>query len=101
MWCNKAAGRLEAICLDPAAHRELVLPEGVSVLAVHPELPAAAFGDAPATRSLVLLPGAPFPRVAIELLSRRGLRKVIRVDPLTGAAIVENGAASVSEEEKK
>ena len=44
--------------------------------------------DAPA-RSFVLYPGAPVPRIGIELAGRAGPHRVIAVDPLTGFSHVQ------------
>jgi hypothetical protein len=77
--------------LRPDSERELVLPDGISIRAVLPEPP----GFEQPVRSYFLLPGAAFPRIAIVIGNRKGNRKVIRLDPITGAPSVsamENGA---------
>lgn len=89
-------GRLELHTADPKAARTLQLPEGVSILHVHPEPP----GEPETARSVLLLPGTPFPRIGVELLNRRGNRRLIRIDPLAAVPIVEIPAERVSGEER-
>ena len=88
--------RIEMRTPDPKAARTLALPEGVSILHIHPEIP----GDAEAARSILLVPGSPFPRLGVELLNRRGSRRLVRVDPLSGTPVVEIPPERVSEEER-
>lgn len=80
----------------PGFQRELVLPDGVTVFRVYPALP----GDPPEERSILFLPAANIPAVAIELLNQRGLHRLVRIDPLTGSPVVETPPAGVSEEER-
>ncbi|WP_321475896.1 prepilin-type N-terminal cleavage/methylation domain-containing protein [uncultured Paludibaculum sp.] len=89
-------GRMELHGALPGFRRELVLPDGVTVLHVLPEFP----GDPPEERSILFLPAANVPAVGIELLNRRGLRRIVRIDPLTGSPSVETPVASVSGEER-
>jgi hypothetical protein len=67
---------------DPA---KMLLPEGVTVTHVHPEPP----GEPPETVSVVLMPGATFPALRIELLNTRGQRRLVRIDPLAAVPVVE------------
>ncbi len=89
-------GRLEMHTTDPKFARTLQLPEGVSILHIHPELP----GEAETARSILFLPGTPFPRLGVELLNRRGSRRLIRIDPLAAVPVVEIPPESVSGEER-
>ncbi len=87
---QKAEGVITSRGLRPDSERELTLPEGIRMVAVLPEPPGF---DQPA-RSYFLLPGAAFPRIAIVIANRKGNRKVVRLDPITGApsvAAMENG----------
>jgi len=69
---------------EPGFRRRLVLPDGVSILAVHPDLPI----DADAPRSFLLYPGGSVPRIGIEIANQRN-RRIIRVDPITGVPQIE------------
>ena len=66
--------------------RKLELPDGVRITAVYPPLPEE---DPNAPRRFVLLPGGTAPRIGIELRNRRGARKIVRVDPMTGVPRIE------------
>jgi prepilin-type N-terminal cleavage/methylation domain-containing protein len=93
---DKSAGKLEIRGSQPALAKELVLEEGISILRIHPEPP----GDPVPVRHVVLTPGAPFPAFAIELLNRRGQRRLIRMDPLSSVPIVETPLEDVSTVER-
>ena len=65
--------------------RRLVLPEGVSIVAVHPALP----GEPEGQRRFLLYPGGAVPRIGIEIANQRLSRRVVRVDPITGVPQIE------------
>lgn len=90
-------GRLEMRTVEAAASRDLKLDEEISIAAVLPAVPGA--GEE-MMRSVVLLPGGVFPRLTVELLSRRGQRRWVRIDPLTRMAVVQMAPESVSTGEK-
>jgi len=80
------AGRLSAFSNDPAFARELALPDGIGIEAVH----SGEEGEsAEAQRRIVLLPGGAVPGLGIQLLSRRGARRIVKLDPMTGYPRVE------------
>lgn len=93
---DKSTGRLEAQGATPASAVQLALPEGISILHIIPEPP----GEPVPVRQVVLTPGATFPAFAIELLNRRGQRRLIRMDPLSSVPIVETPAEDVSTVER-
>ncbi len=67
----------------------LTLDEGVTIAGVEPRLtqdPAADEENAP--RRFVLMPGAGWPALKIELESARHARRVISLDPITGSPSV-------------
>jgi hypothetical protein len=57
----------------------LTLPEGITI----------ADPDPSAVHQLILMPGGTAPRIAIELKNRKGSRRVVRVDPMTGIPRIE------------
>jgi len=59
---------------------ELKLPDGILIDAVLPRTDE----DADGVRRLILLPGASVPGVGIQLANRRGGRRIVRLDPMTG-----------------
>lgn len=68
--------------------RTLQLPDGIGIGAIRP-----AIAEEPqAERSVLLLPGAAFPRLLIELTSQGGGRRSVRIDPATGTPVVEEAA---------
>lgn len=73
---------------DNAAEKKLSLPPGVTVSAVWPPLPFPS--DIP--RQFLIQPGGVMPRIGIELVNRRGTRRIVRLDPITGVTQIEKPA---------
>lgn len=66
--------------------REMTLPEGVLIAAVYPLVP----NEPPeAPRRIYLFPGGTIPRIGIDLVNRRGVHRIVRVDPMTGVPQIE------------
>jgi prepilin-type N-terminal cleavage/methylation domain-containing protein len=65
----------------PSLSRELDMPPGVTIRAVWPKLPV---GDTNEPRRFLLLPGGNVPRIGIEIANRKGARRMVRVNPMTG-----------------
>jgi Tfp pilus assembly protein FimT len=78
---------LSAYSNDPGFQRELTLPDGIGIEAVLSG--DAAEQNQEPQRRIVLLPGAVVPGIGIQLLSKRGARRIIRLDPMTGYPRVE------------
>jgi len=71
---------------DPGFSRTLKMPAGVTIEAVLPPE-----GEEPeGVRRLILLPGATVPGIGIQLAGRRGARRIVRLDPMTGYPRVES-----------
>jgi prepilin-type N-terminal cleavage/methylation domain-containing protein len=70
---------------DPGFLRTLELPDGIEVRKVLPELPE----ETGSPRRFLLYPGGTVPRIGVELENRRGVRRTVRVDPITGVPQVE------------
>lgn len=64
--------------------RELSMPTGVSITGVLPERVESS-GD----RHVFLYPGGTVPRIGVELANKRGTRRIVRVDPMTGVPQIE------------
>jgi prepilin-type N-terminal cleavage/methylation domain-containing protein len=73
---------------DPAFRRRLDLPEGVRIENVLPE--AEERED---VRRFLVLPGGTPPRLGVEIANRRGTRRIVRVDPMTGSPRIERPEA--------
>jgi hypothetical protein len=71
--------------VDPSFVRRLEIPEGVHILRVLPELPIP--DDLP--RMFMLHPGGSVPRIGVELANRRGMRRIVSVDPISGSPQVQ------------
>jgi prepilin-type N-terminal cleavage/methylation domain-containing protein len=79
--------------LRPGFEKEVVLSEGVHLQSVLPE----PVGEPQPVRSLLILPGASFPQIAVVLRNMRGQERMVKLDPVSGVASV---AAPKTEEEK-
>jgi prepilin-type N-terminal cleavage/methylation domain-containing protein len=66
--------------------KRLEIPDGISIEAV---LPLENGADPAAPRQFILLPGGTAPRIGIQLRNRKGTRKIVRVDPMTGIPRIE------------
>jgi prepilin-type N-terminal cleavage/methylation domain-containing protein len=69
----------------PGFERKLHLPDGVVIEAVFPELEEPQEGS----RQFLLIPGGVPPRIGVQLRNRRGSRRIVRVDPITGVPQIE------------
>jgi prepilin-type N-terminal cleavage/methylation domain-containing protein len=70
----------------PTLSRELDMPPGVTIRAVWPKLPD---GETNEPRRFLLFPGGNVPRIGIEIANRKGVRRLVRVDPMTGVPAVQ------------
>jgi competence protein ComGC len=70
---------------EPGFSRKLDMPEGVSIVRVLPEL----LTDSGGPRSFLLYPGGAIPRFGVQLVNRRNVERIVRVDPITGVPQVE------------
>src|SRR5215469_9024913 len=66
--------------------RKLALPDGIAITHVLPELEDQ---DPTAPRTFVLYPGGTVPGFGIQLINRRNVERIVRVDPITGVPRVE------------
>jgi hypothetical protein len=70
---------------DTAFVKKLDLPPGIAVRAVWPALEEPS--DEP--RRFLLQPGGVPPRIGIEIANKRGVRRIVRLDPITGVTRIE------------
>jgi hypothetical protein len=71
---------------EPGFLRTLVMPDGVTIHRLHPALPDMTEET---RRIFYVYPGGTIPRIGVELANRRGSRRLVRVDPTTGIAQIE------------
>ncbi len=65
--------RLSAYSSDGGFTRDLALPDGIALESVQPE-----------TAEIILLPGGTVPGIGLQIANRRGSRRLVRLDPMTG-----------------
>jgi type II secretory pathway pseudopilin PulG len=82
---SKADNSLEMRSAEPGFFRKLQLPEGISIVQVLPQLP----DDPGLKRSFLLYPGGTVPPLGLQLINRRSVQRLVRVDPITGVPHVE------------
>lgn len=78
-------GTLTMRSMEPGFERKLEMPQGVTIEAVWPKVEEPA--DAP--RRFILMPGGTAPRIGIQIANQRGSKRIVRVDPITGAPQIE------------
>lgn len=71
---------------EPGFERTLVLPDGVTIVRIHPALPAAVEET---VRRFYVYPAGSIPGIGIEIANRRGARRIVRIDPMSGVAQAE------------
>ena len=82
---SKTDNSLEMQSSEPGFVRRMQMPDGVSIVQVLPPLP-----DNPdAKRNFLLYPGGTVPPLGLQLINRRNVQRVVRVDPITGVPHVE------------
>ena len=69
--------------------RKLDMPSGVTIQQVWPRLAE----ETGAPRLFLLLPGGAVPRIGIEIVNRKGVHRIVRVNPMTGVPEIERIAA--------
>jgi prepilin-type N-terminal cleavage/methylation domain-containing protein len=82
---SKSENALSMRSTELGFFRKLELPDGVSITHVLPELPE----NPNAPRIFMLYPGGTAPRFGVQLINRRNVERIVRVDPITGVPHVE------------
>ena len=85
---SKPDNSIEMQSSEPGFSRKLQMPEGVSIVQVLPQLPENP-ENPDATRTFFLYPGGTVPPLGVQLINRRNVQRVVRVDPITGVPRVE------------
>jgi prepilin-type N-terminal cleavage/methylation domain-containing protein len=82
---DRAQNRLLLAAADNSFRRQVDLPDGVTIERVLPAIPNL---DEMLPRQFLIHPGGVVPAIGLELKNRRDVRRVVSVDPITGAAQV-------------
>jgi len=77
---SKAENALSMRSTENGFSRTLQMPEGVTITRIFPDLPA----DPATPRVFLLYPGGAPPSFGVQLMNRRNVERVVRVDPITG-----------------
>jgi len=83
---SKPDNSLEMRSSEPGFYRKMEMPDGVSIVQVLPQMPDE---DSTAKRNFLLYPGGTVPPLGLQLINRRNVQRVVRVDPITGVPHVE------------
>jgi len=86
---SKASNTLEMRSSEPGFYRKMSLPDGISIVQVFPALPEDSSVDGSGNRDFVMYPGGTVPPLGLELVNRRNVQLLVRVDPITGVPHVE------------
>lgn len=84
---SRTENKLSMQSTEPGFLREIEMPTGVTITRILPELPLGADDKAP--RRILLYPGGTVPRVGVELENRRGRKRIVRIDPVSGVPDIE------------
>jgi hypothetical protein len=82
---SKLDNSIQMQSAEPGFFRRMQLPEGISIVQILPLLPE----DPGAARTFLLYPGGTVPPIGVQLINRRNVERVVRVDPITGVPRVE------------
>jgi len=83
---SQKEGKLTAWSNEPGFNKEIILPSGIQIEAILPQVPEDVAGE----RRLILMPGATVPGIGVQFANRRGARRIVRLDPMTGFPHVES-----------
>jgi len=81
---SKIGNSLSMRSADAGFSRQMEMPEGVTITRILPEQP----GDVGLSRTILLYPGGAAPSFGVQLMNRRNVERVVRVDPITGVPVV-------------
>lgn len=81
---SRSENMLRMRSADAAFTRKLVLPDGIAITRIFPELP----DDVNLPRVFMLYPGGAVPPFGVALINRRQVERLVQVDPMTGVAVL-------------
>ncbi|HLJ18303.1 MAG TPA: prepilin-type N-terminal cleavage/methylation domain-containing protein [Bryobacteraceae bacterium] len=83
------ANALVARSTEVSFERQLQMPDGILIAAVLPRLEIDDLEVNSAPRRFYLYPGGSVPGFGIELATRKGTQRIVRVDPITGVPQIQ------------
>jgi prepilin-type N-terminal cleavage/methylation domain-containing protein len=81
---------------EPSVEKTVTLPQGISIAKILPEEHQQE-EDQP--RRFMVYPGGAIPRIGVEIVNGRGVRRLVRVDPITGIPRIERIEAAATSSE--
>jgi len=87
VWISPRENTMTARTADQGFMRRLDVPEPIRIVSVLPMTPGSGIPDEP--RRFLVYPGGAPPRIGIEISNPGGKRRIVSVDPITGAARAE------------
>jgi prepilin-type N-terminal cleavage/methylation domain-containing protein len=85
LWISPGENALTARSPDLNFLRRLEIPAPAQIASIRPE----SMGNADQPRRFLFYPGGAVPRIGIEIVNPSGRRRIVSVDPVTGAAKIE------------
>jgi len=83
---SRKENALWMITIEPGFERKLEMPDGVTIQAVLPPLPE----DPESPRRFLIMPGGTPPRIGVQVANRKGIARIVSLDPMTGFPRIEN-----------
>ena len=75
---------------EPGFVRSMSMPDGITLVRV---LPVAPTGQDEPVRSFLIYPAGAVPAIGIEIANARGKHRVVRIEPTSGVAQVEDSSS--------
>lgn len=91
---SKADNSLEMRSSEPGFYRKMSLPDGISIVKVLPALPQQSADEVNGERDFLMYPGGAVPPLGVELMNRKNVQRIVRVDPITGVPRLEAPATN-------
>lgn len=91
---SKADNSLEMRSSEPGFYRKMSLPDGISIVQVLPALPEQSADEVNGERDFLMYPGGAVPPLGVELMNRKNVQRIVRVDPITGVPRLEAAPAN-------
>ncbi|HEX5228136.1 MAG TPA: prepilin-type N-terminal cleavage/methylation domain-containing protein [Bryobacteraceae bacterium] len=91
---SQADNSLEIRSSEPGFYRKMSLPDGISIVQVLPPLAEQAADGQNTARDFLMYPGGTVPPLGVELMNRKNVQRIVRVDPITGVPRLEAPATN-------
>ncbi len=88
--------KVRASSVDRSFHRDLTMPDGVTIAGVLPPVVDEDGTVLNGPRSFLLYPGGATPAIGVTIRDRRGDVRTVQVDPITGVPSIVNPAETAA-----